>query len=303
MAVQGARVGVEAGARPRGTFRPRLAARKFRGYVFSVLGVLSILCGLGALLALFGDVLVRGLPWLDWQFLTSFDSRFPERAGILAALAGTAYMMVFTILIALPIGIMSAIYLEEYAPDNTTTRFIQVNIANLAGVPSIIYGLLGLQVFVRWFALERSVLAGSMTMALLVLPIIIVAAREAIRAVPSSIRDASYAVGATRWQTVRHHVLPYAFPGILTGNILAASRAIGETAPLITIGALTFVLFTPENPMDTFTVLPIVIFNWVSKPQPEFHDIAAAGILVLLGVMLLMNSIAIWLRYVLRKRR
>lgn len=283
-------------------FRPNLAARKVKGRLFGALGIISILIGLGTLVTLLGDVLVRGLPWLDLQFLDSFDSRFAERAGLKAALYGTAYMMFFTILFALPLGIMSAIYLEEYASDSRLNRFIEVNISNLAGVPSIIYGLLGLQVFVRWFALERSVLAGALTMALLVLPIIIVAAREAIRAIPSSIRDASYAVGATRWQTIRHHVLPYAFPGILTGNILAASRAIGETAPLITIGALTFVLFTPDDPMDTFTALPIVIFNWTSKTQAEFHDLAAAGIIVLMAVLLTMNSIAIWLRYRLRKR-
>lgn len=285
------------------TFKPNVSRRRLRQYIFTVVGVFSILVGLAALLALIIDVLVRGLSWLDWPFLTSFDSRFAERAGILAPLAGTAYMMLFTILFALPTGVMAAIYLEEYAPDNAFTRFIQVNISNLAGVPSIIYGLLGLQIFVRWFALERSVLAGSLTMALLVLPVIIVAGREAIRAVPSSIRQASYAVGATRWQTVWHHVLPNAFGGILTGNILAASRAIGETAPLITIGALTFVLFTPNSPMDTFTVLPIVIFNWTSKPQAEFHDIAAAGIIVLLVVLLTMNSLAIFLRQRLRKGR
>lgn len=285
----------------RRVFKTNLKGRRARQYVFTVLGVFSILVGLAALLALIIDVLVRGLSWLDWQFFTSFDSRFAERAGILAPLVGTAYMMFFTILFALPTGVMSAIYLEEYAPDNKFTRFIQVNISNLAGVPSIIYGLLGLQIFVRWFALERSVLAGALTMALLVLPVIIVASREAIRAVPSGIRQASYAVGATRWQTVWHHVLPNAFAGILTGNILAASRAIGETAPLITIGALTFVLFTPQDPMDTFTVLPIVIFNWVSKPQAEFHDIAAAGIIVLLAVLLTMNSVAIFLRQRLRR--
>jgi phosphate transport system permease protein len=283
-------------------FKANTGVRRAKGYLFSALGILSILIGLGVLVTLILDVLVRGLPWLDLQFLTSFDSRFPERAGIKAALYGTAFMMFFTILISLPLGVMSAIYLEEYGADSRINRFIELNISNLAGVPSIIYGLLGLQVFVRWFALDRSVLAGSLTMALLVMPTIIVASREAIRAVPSSIRDASYAVGATRWQTVWHHVLPNAFPGVLTGNILAASRAIGETAPLITIGALTFVLFTPNNPMDTFTVLPIVLFNWVSKPQSEFHDIAAAGILVLLLVLLTMNSVAIILRARLRKR-
>ena len=283
-------------------FKPNIALRRAKGHLFSALGFFSILVGLGVLVTLILDVLVRGLPWLDLQFLTSFDSRFPERAGIKAALYGTAFMMFFTILISLPLGVMSAIYLEEYGTDSRINRFIELNISNLAGVPSIIYGLLGLQVFVRWFALERSVLAGAFTMALLVMPTIIVASREAIRAVPSSIRDASYAVGATRWQTVWHHVLPNAFAGVLTGNILAASRAIGETAPLITIGALTFVLFTPNNPMDTFTVLPIVLFNWVSKPQTEFHDIAAAGIVVLLLVLLTMNSVAILLRARLRKR-
>ncbi|MGA7733676.1 MAG: phosphate ABC transporter permease PstA [Chloroflexia bacterium] len=284
-------------------FRPNLGARKARGYIFVAFGIASILFGLGALVTLIADVLVRGIPWLDWQFLTSFDSRFPERAGIKAAIYGTLYMMFFTIIISLPLGVMSAIYLEDYASDTKINRFIEINISNLAGVPSIIYGLLGLQVFVRWFALDRSVIAGSLTMALLVMPTIIVAAREAIRAVPSSIRDASYAVGATKWQTVWHHVLPNAFPGILTGNILAASRAIGETAPLITIGALTFVLFTPNNPMDTFTVLPIVLFNWVSKPQAEFHDLAAAGIVILLAVLLTMNSVAVILRYRLRRKQ
>lgn len=284
-------------------FRPNMGARKLRSYIFVALGLGSIIFGLLTLVVLLVDVFSKGLPWLDWAFLTSFDSRFAERAGIKAAIFGTLYMMFFTILFALPLGIMSAIYLEEYAGEGRLNRMIEVNISNLAGVPSIIYGLLGLQVFVRWFALDRSVIAGSLTMALLVLPIIIVAGREAIRAVPSSIRDASYAVGATKWQTIRHHVLPNAFPGILTGNILAASRAIGETAPLITIGALTFVLFTPNNPMDTFTVLPIVIFNWTSKAQAEFHDLASAGIIVLMLVLLTMNSLAIWLRYRLRKNR
>lgn len=283
-------------------FRSNLAARKVRGVIFSAFGLASVVVGLLVLLALVGDVLFRGLPWLDGQFLNSFDSRFSERAGIKAALYGTAYMMFFTILVALPLGVMSAIYLEEYASNSWFTNFIRINIANLAGVPSIIYGLLGLTVFVRWMALGRSVLAGALTMALLVLPIIIVATQEALRAVPSSMRQASLALGATRWQTIWHHVLPYAFPGILTGNILAASRAIGETAPLITLGALTFVPFVPENPLDRFTVLPIQIFNWTSKPQAEFHELAAAGIVILLVVLLALNSVAIVLRQRLRKR-
>jgi phosphate transport system permease protein len=283
-------------------FTANLTGRKVRGTIFVILGMAAIAIGLLTLAVLILDVLRDGLPWLDRGFLTSFDSRFAARAGIRAALYGTFYMMFFTILVSLPLGVMSAIYLEEYAGDNRVTQLIQVNIANLAGVPSIIYGLLGLTVFVRWMDLGRSVLAGALTMALLVLPIIIVATREAIRAVPSSMRDASLALGATKWQTIWHHVLPYAVPGILTGNILAASRAIGETAPLITLGALTFVPFVPENPLDRFTVLPIQIFNWTSKPQQEFHALAAAGIIVLLVVLLTLNSVAIFLRQRLQKR-
>jgi len=283
-------------------FAASLAARKLRGTIFVILGIGAIAIGLLTLAVLVLEVLSDGLPWLDGQFLTSFDSRFAARAGIKAALYGTAYMMFFTILVSLPLGVMTAIYLEEYAADNRLTQFIQINVANLAGVPSIIYGLLGLTVFVRWMDLGRSVLAGALTMALLVLPIIIVATREAIRAVPSGMRDASLALGATKWQTTWHHVLPYAIPGILTGNILAASRAIGETAPLITLGALTFVPFVPENPLDRFTVLPIQIFNWTSKPQAEFHNLAAASIIVLLLVLLTLNSVAIFLRQRMRKR-
>lgn len=283
-------------------FRPRLGFRKVLGGAFTAIGLVAICIGLGLLLWLLVDTLLTGLPWLDWQFLTSFDSRFPDRAGAKAAIYGTAYMMFFTIVVALPLGVMSAIYLEEYAREGKLKSFIQINIANLAAVPSIIYGLLGLQVFVRWMELGRSVLAGSLTMALLILPIIVVATQEALRAVPPSIRDASYGVGATRWETIRYHVLPYALPGILTGNILAASRAIGESAPLITIGALTYVPFTPDGPLDRFTVLPIQIFNWVSRPQEDFQGVAAAGIIVLLVVLLLMNSVAIFLRQKLQRR-
>jgi phosphate transport system permease protein len=283
-------------------FQSNVSARKIKGAVFQLVGLVSVIIGLAMLVLLVGDVLNRGLSWISFDFLNNFDSRFADRAGIKAALYGTAYMMFFTILVALPLGVMAALYLEEYAPNNWFTAFIQINIANLAGVPSIIYGLLGLTVFVRWMHLGRSVLAGALAMALLVLPIIVVATREAIRAVPSGMRDASLALGATKWQTTWHHVLPYAMPGILTGNILAASRAIGETAPLITLGALTFVPFVPESPLDRFTVLPIQIFNWTSKPQSEFHDLAAAGIILLLVVLLSMNSVAIVLRQVLRKR-
>jgi phosphate transport system permease protein len=195
------------------------------------------------------------------------------------------------------VGVAAAIYLEEYAPKGRLSRFIEVNIANLAGVPSIVYGILGLAIFVRWMAMGRSVLAGSLTMSLLILPIIIIASREAIRAVPGSIRLAAFAVGATRWQTVRDHVLPGALPGILTGVILALSRAIGESAPMIMIGALAYVAFTPKGPMDAFMPLPIQIFNWAARPQQEFHQLAAAGIVVLLGVLLLMNATAVFIRY------
>ncbi len=234
--------------------------------------------------------------FIDPFFLSSFPSRRPADAGIFSALTGTLYMMTITAALAFPLGVGAAVYLEEYARRNWFSRMIQVNISNLAGVPSIIYGLLGLQVFVRVLELERSVLAGACTMALLVMPIIIVSAQEALRAVPPSMREAAYAVGATRWQVIRYHVLPYAFGGMLTGNILAMSRAIGETAPLIAIGALTFIAFLADTPTDDFTVLPIQIFNWVTRPQSGFHEIAASTIIVLLLILLLMNSAAIIMR-------
>jgi phosphate transport system permease protein len=239
----------------------------------------------------------HGIRWLDGQFLTSFPSRFPERAGIKSALWGTVWLISLTALFSVVLGTAAAIYLEEYAKRSRVNAVIEVSIANLAGVPSIVYGMLGLTLFVRWLALGRSVLAGSLTMTLLILPVIIIAAREALRAVPDSLRQAAFAVGATRWQTIRHHVLPAALPGVLTGAILALSRAIGETAPLIMIGALTYVAFVPTGPTDAFTALPIQIFNWVSRPQPEFHDLAAAGIVVLLVVLLVMNGAAIAIRY------
>lgn len=251
-----------------------------------------------ALLAvLIYQVSILGFPWLDAQFLSSFPSRFPEKAGIKSALVGTLWLVTLTASMAIPIGVLAAVYLEEYAKPNRITEFININIANLAGVPSIVYGILGLAIFVRFFALERSVLSGAMTMSLLILPVIIIAAKEAIRAVPSSLRQAAFAVGATRWQVVRAHVLPAALPGILTGVILAISRAIGETAPLIMIGALTYVAFVPEGPMDEFTALPIQIFNWTSRPQQEFHELASAGIVVLLCVLLMMNAVAVYIRH------
>ena len=235
--------------------------------------------------------------FLEPTFLSSAPTSAPDRVGIFPALVGTLYMMTITAAVAFPLGVGAAIYLEEYARRNWFSRFIQVNISNLAGVPSIVYGLLGLQLFVRALEFDRSVLAGALTMALLVMPIIIVSAQESLRAVPPSMREAAYAVGATRWQVIRYHVLPYAFGGMLTGNILAMSRAIGETAPLIAIGALTFIAFLPDTPTDDFTVLPIQIFNWVTRPQDAFHEIAASAILVLLAILLLMNSAAIIMRH------
>ena len=236
------------------------------------------------------------------DFLTSFPSRYFTKAGILAALVGSLYMLILTAAFAIPIGISAAVYLEEYAPKNRISRIIEVNIANLAGVPSIVYGILGLALFVRGIGWGSTVIAGSATMSLLIMPVIIIAAREAIKAVPGSIRWGAYALGATRWQVIRHHVLPIAMPGILTGVILAMSRALGESAPMIMIGALSFVAFLPKSPMDDFAVLPIQIYNWASMPQAEFQNLAAMGIAVLLIVLLLMNSVAIYLRQRLQRR-
>lgn len=274
----------------------RIAARKRRDRLFHAVFAGATLVGIVALVLLLTDVARKGLSWLDWQFLSSFPSRFPEQAGIKSALFGTLWLIALIIPIAFPLGVGTAIYLEEFAQSNRLTRIIQINIANLAGVPSVVFGILGLAVFVRGMGAGRSLLAGALTMSLLILPIIIVAAREAIRAVPSTYRQASFALGATLWQTTRHAVLPSALPGILTGTILALSRAVGETAPLIMIGALTFVAFTPTGVMDPFTALPIQIFNWTSRPQEEFREVAAAGILVLLAVLLAMNAAAVILR-------
>ena len=281
--------------------RHRSAQRK-RSAIFFVVTLLATLLGVLVLAVLIIDVLRDGLKWLDWDFVSSFASRFPERAGIKAAFFGTLWLMAFTALFSFPIGVGSALYLEEYAPRNWLIQIIQLNISNLAGVPSIVYGILGLTIFVRALSLDRSVLSGALTISLLVLPIIIIASREAIRAVPNSLRQGSYALGATRWQTIWHVVLPQALPGVLTGTILALSRGIGETAPLIMIGALTFIAFTPGNPLDPFTVLPIQIFNWTSRPQEEFRGLAAASIIVLLAILLLMNAGAILLRNKFQRR-
>ena len=253
--------------------------------------------GAALLAVLLYQVSMDGFKWLDIQFLTSFPSRFPYKAGIKSALVGTLWLIGMVAFIAIPIGVATALYLEEFCGKSWVSRLIELNIANLAGVPSIVYGIIGLAIFVRGLALERSLISGALTMSLLILPVIIIASREAIKTVPISIRHAAFALGATEWQTAWAHVLPSSFPGILTGVILALSRSIGETAPLIMIGALTYVAFLPEGPMDAFTALPIQIYNWVSRPQQEFHELAAGGIIVLLVVLLLMNATAIFIRH------
>ena len=278
------------------------ARRSAFGRAFQILCIAAVAIGLISLVILLADVLIRGLPTLNWNFITSFPSRFPQQAGIFAALVGSLWLLALTAAFAIPTGIAAGVWLEEIASRGRLSRLIEVNIANLAGVPSIIYGLLGLGLFVRGLGLGRSLLAGSLTMALLVLPIVIINTREALRAVPSTQREAAYALGASRTQVIWNVVLPAALPGILTGIILSLSRAIGETAPLITIGALTFIAFLPNGPLDSFTVLPIQIFNWVSRPQAGFHALAASGIIVLLAVLLSMNAIAVFFRDRARKK-
>lgn len=263
---------------------------------------LAVFLPLGLLVVLIGDVVVDALARMSWDFLTGYPSRRAERAGILPALVGSLLLISLTAVMTLPAGVGAAIYLEEYGKRSRIAGLIEVNIANLAGVPSVIYGLLGLGLFVRTLGLGRSVLAGAATLALLVLPIVIMSSREALRTVPQSLREACYALGATRWQAIRRVVLPMALPGILTGAILSLSRAIGETAPLIVVGALTYVTFLPDSLSAPFTALPIQIFNWVSRPQQEFLVNAAGGIVVLLTTMLLLNTLAILLRNRLQKR-
>ena len=270
--------------------------------IFISLSCLALIVVLSSLIVLIIDVIADGHSRLSLQFLTGFPSRRPEEAGILAALVGSIYMIILTGLFALPLGVGAAIYLEAYAPKNWFSSLVELNIANLAAVPSIIYGLLGLELFVRMMGLGRSLIAGALTMALLLQPVIIIVSREAIRTIPISIWEASFALGATRWQTIRHQIMPLAMPGIMTGAILAFSRAIGETAPLITMGALTYIAFLPDSIFSPFTVLPIQIFNWVSRPQKGFLVNAAAGIIVLLVILILLNSFAVWLRNKLQRR-
>ncbi len=277
-------------------FNPRLRLRKATGIAFYVLFLGAVLVGITGLVILIAQVLIEGVPWFNWHFLTGYPSRHEGEAGVLAAMAGTVYLMVLTASLTVPVGVGAAIYLEEFAPKNWFTRFIEINISNLAGVPSIVYGLLGIALFVSWMSLGRSLLAGSMTLALLVLPIVILASREAIRAVPDTYRQAAYALGATPWQVVRGVVLPSSMPGILTGVILAMSRAIGEAAPVIAISALVYLTFVPSSPLDRFTVLPIQIFNWTTRFSDDFRSLAAAGIIVLLIILLSMNAVAIYVR-------
>ena len=270
--------------------------RKQADLLFQLVSLATLVIALGALGALVWDLLADGASRLSWQFLTNIASRNADEAGVYHALMGSIWVIALTGLLALPTGVAAAIYLEEYGTRSRVARFIELNIANLAAVPSIIYGLLGLGLFVRLMGMGQSVLAGAATLALLALPVVILSTREALRTVPSSIREGSYALGATKWQTIWNQVLPMALPGVLTGLILALSRAIGETAPLITIGALTYIPFAPDSVWSKFTVLPIQVFNWVSRPQAEFKANAAAGILVLLALLLSMNAIAIIVR-------
>jgi phosphate transport system permease protein len=301
--------------RATGVDASQIRARRRREKVFIAVGLASTLVGLVALFLLIIDLAAAGLPRLSWDFFTSFPSRRASAAGILSAWVGSLLVILITALIGVPLGIAAGIYLEEYAPRNWMTNVIEINVTNLAAVPSIVYGLLALGLFVYGLGTGRSILTAGLTLALLILPIIIVATRESIRAVPYSIREAAYGIGATKGQVTRDHVLPAAFPGILTGMIIGLSRALGETAPLITIGALTFIAFLPESPItgefpfvsfrwlfDGFTVLPIQAFNWISRPGDDFHANTAAAGLVLLALTLSLNAIAIALRYRLRKR-
>jgi len=271
--------------------------RTWRDRIFFIGFLLAILIGVAGLAALLIDVLIDGLGFLNWKFLTNYASRKPLESGILAPMAGTVWVVGLTAIFTIPVGIGTAIYLEEFARKNRLTRLIELNISNLAGVPSVIYGLLGLAVFVQFlFNGSRNLTAGALTMTLLILPIVIIASQEAIKAVPSSYRDAAYAMGATRWQVVKTVVMPQAVPGMMSGIILALSRAVGESAPILIISSLVWVTFVPTSPDSKFTVLPLQIFTWVSQPQEDFRSIAAAGIIVLLLILLGMNAVAIWIR-------
>jgi len=269
---------------------------RWKDQAFKFWGIFCTLIGLVLLAVFIGNILIDGVARINWDFITDLPSRKPENSGIYTALMGSIWILFLTTIIAFPIGVAAAIYLEEYAKNNKLSGILEINISNLAGVPSIIYGLLGLEVFVRIMNLGASVLAGSLTLSLLILPIVIVATREAIKAVPKTVKDASYALGASKWQTIWYQILPASGGGILTGVILALSRAVGETAPLIVVGALAYVPFAPSSPMDEFSILPIQIFNWISRPQAGFIENAAAAIIILLGITFIMNGIAVYFR-------
>lgn len=279
-----------------------LKTRKIKEAIFKKTCQIFSWSTLLILIVLIYHIAIEGWEYFDWQFLTSFSSRRVYKAGIYAGLWGSVWLISLTAIISIPIGIASALFLEEYGVKGKIGKIIEINVANLAGVPSIVYGLLGLAVFVRWFQFERSILSAALTLSLLILPVIIVATRETIKAVPDSIRYGAYALGASKWQVIFGHVLPISVPGILTGVILALSRAIGETAPLIIIGALAYVSFIPENIKDEFTVMPIQIYNWASRPQEKFHQLAASGIVILLIIMLSMNLVAAIIRQRSSKR-
>ena len=282
---------------------------------FAIFGLLCMMIGVMTLAVLLAGLIQDGAARLDWSFFHNFPSRRPERAGIISAIVGSSLVMLITAVSAIPLGIAAGVYLEEYAARNWLTEIIEINVTNLAGVPSIIYGLLALGLFVYAFDFGQSILSAGLTLALMILPVIIVSTREAIRAIPGAIREGAYALGATRWQMVRDHILPYSTGGILTGVIIGLARAIGETAPIITIGALTFIAFLPPSPVSTefpflsfewmrspFTVMPIQMFNWLSRPQAAFQENAAAAGIVLVVMTLMMNGVAIWLRLRFRKR-
>ncbi len=281
----------------------RKTYRLARDNAFAALFLGSVIVGVLVLAWLLIEVFIDSIGWLDWQFLSNYSSRHPEEAGILAPIAGTFWVIILTAVMTVPVGIATALYLEEFAPDNRVTRLIQLNISNLAGVPSVVYGLLGLAIFVQYlFDGQRSLLAGALTLSLLVMPIVIIASQEAIRAVPPSYRDAAYAMGATRWQVVKMVVLPQAIPSMMSGIILAMSRAIGETAPILVVSSLVFITYVPTSPFDRFTVLPLQIVTWVSQPQDDFRHISAAAIVILLIMLLTMNAAAIYIRAKFQRR-
>src|SRR3954468_12930451 len=303
------------GKRTEMNVRKGIARRKRYDLIFGLIGLAALMIGVLTFVTLFTEMAINGVGRLDWDFFTNFPSRRPGQAGILSAWVGSMLVMLVTALVAVPLGVASGVYLEEYARKNWVTDVIEINITNLAGVPSIVYGLLALGLFVYQFGFGQSILSAGLTLALLILPVVIVATREAIRSIPQAIREGSYALGATQWQTVRFHILPYSSAGILTGVIIGMARAIGETAPIITIGALTFIAFLPPSPVKAeppfisfdwvfspFTVMPIQMFNWTSRPEAAFQVNAAAAGFVLVLMTLAMNGLAIWLRYRLRRR-